>query len=106
MAYIYLVSFDINHNQMEQLHIGAALERTLGYLRTLLPNEPGYITARAMSSIDRSNLHQMMVESVWDQWQDLQAHQKSGLAEQKILTEFKPHVDIEDLRVRIYQEVQ
>ena len=45
MAYIYEVSFDINKNQMSQLQIGQPLERVLGYLRTLLPGEPGYVTS-------------------------------------------------------------
>ncbi len=52
MAYIYEVSFDIRSNQLSQLDIGAPLERVVGYLRTLLPSEPGYVTSRAMYSLD------------------------------------------------------
>jgi hypothetical protein len=42
---------------------------------------------------------------VWDRWEDLQAHQESSLAEDRVLREFAPHVELEDLRVRIYEEV-
>lgn len=105
MAYTYQVSFDIRHEQMEQLHIGAALEKVIGYLRTLLPNEPGFITARAWYSLDTTDKTHLIVQSTWDQWEDLQEHQSSGLAEQKVLAEFEPHIEIDDLTVNIYEEV-
>jgi len=105
MAYTYQVSFEIEHEQMEQLRIGATLEKILGYLRTLLPNQTGYITARAMFSLDMPGKTHLLVQSVWDEWEDLQAHQHSGLAEQKVLSEFKPHVALEDLSVHVYEEV-
>jgi hypothetical protein len=34
MAYVYQVSFDIRPDQMNELQIGASLERVLGYLRS------------------------------------------------------------------------
>jgi hypothetical protein len=105
MAYTYQVSFEIEHEQMDQLRIGATLERVVGYLRTLLPNLQGFITARAMYSIDTPGKTQLIVQSTWDEWEDLQSHQRSGLAEQKVLTEFKPHMALENLSVHIYEEV-
>jgi hypothetical protein len=107
MAYIYSISFDIGPDQMDELQIGASLERTLGYLRTLLPNETGFITARAMCALDpdQDGEIDLILQSVWDRWEDLKAHQESSLAEDKVLREFEPHVELEDLRVRIYEEV-
>jgi hypothetical protein len=105
MAYIYQVSFEIEHNQMEQLRIGAKLEEVLGYLRTLLPNMPGFITARAMFSVDIPEKTFLLVQSIWDQWEDLDIHRKSNLAEQRILNDFEPHVALEDLKVHIFEEV-
>lgn len=105
MAYIYQVSFEIEHNQMEQLRIGANLEEVLGYLRTLLPNMPGFITARAMFSIDIPDRTHLLVQSIWDHWEDLVNHQKSNLAENRILASFTPHVSVEDLAVHIFEEV-
>jgi len=107
MAYIYSISFDIEPDKMDELKIGASLERTLGYLRTLLPSEVGFITARAMYALDRDENGDidLIFQSVWDRWEDLLAHQASSLAEDKVLREFKPHVELEDLRVRIYEEV-
>jgi heme-degrading monooxygenase HmoA len=105
MAYTYQVSFEINHEQMEQLHIGAALEKVIGYLRTLLPNEMGFITVKAMHSLNVPGKTHLVIQSTWDQWEDLQAHQASRLAEQKVLSEFEPHVKLEDLSVHVYEEV-
>lgn len=105
MAFTYQVSFEIGHEQMEQLRIGTTLEKVIGYLRTLLPNEPGFISAHALYSLDTPGKTCLVIESSWDQWEDLQAHQSSGLAEQKVLSEFEPHVAIEDLTVQIYGEV-
>jgi hypothetical protein len=105
MAYINEISFDIRPDQMDELEIGASLERVLGYLRVLLPNETGHISSRAMFSLDLSDRTHLVVESVWETWDDLEAHRKSSLAEDKVLTEFEPHVTLEDLAVRIYEEV-
>jgi hypothetical protein len=107
MAYIYSITFDIGPDKMDELQIGASLERTLGYLRTLLPSETGFITARAMSAVnpDEKGDIDLIFQSVWDRWEDLQAHQESSLAEDKVLREFAPHVELEDLRVRLYEEV-
>jgi hypothetical protein len=107
MAYIYSISFDIGPDKMDELQIGASLERTLGYLRTLLPSEAGFITARAMYALDPDldGEIDLIFQSVWDRWEDLQAHQESSLAEDRVLREFAPHVELEDLRVRIYEEV-
>ena len=105
MAYVYQVSFAIRHEQMEQLRVGATLEKVLGYLKTLLPNEPGFITAHAFYSLNIAGKTQLVVQSLWDQWEDLQMHQQSELAEKKVLSEFKPHVAVENLSVHIYEEV-
>ena len=107
MAYIYSISFDIGPDKMDELQIGASLERTLGYLRTLLPSEIGFVTARAMYALDpaKDGEIDLIFQSVWDRWEDLQAHKKSSLAEDKVLREFEPHVELGDLRVRVYEEV-
>ena len=107
MAYIYSISFDIGPDKMDELKIGSSLERTLGYLRTLLPSEVGFISARAMYALEKDDDGEidLIFESAWDRWDDLEAHKESSLAEEKILREFRPHVKLEDLRVRIYEEV-
>jgi quinol monooxygenase YgiN len=105
MAYIYQVSFDIRPDQMDELRIGGALERVLGYLKTLLPVEDGYITARAMSSLDVSDWTHLVFESIWENWQDLEKHRNSQLSENKILSEFEPHIQLEHLATHIYTEV-
>jgi hypothetical protein len=105
MAYFYQVTFDIQPDQMSQLEIGASLERALGYLRTLLPNEPGYVTSRSMYSLDIPDKTHLVVESMWETWDDLESHRHSSLVEDKVLAEFGPHVSPKDLSVHIYEEV-
>ena len=105
MAYVYQVSFDIHPEQVDELRIGASLERVLAYLRTLLPSEAGSITSRVMSSLDTPDRTHVIVQSVWDSWEDLVRHRQSSLAEDKVLSEFEPHVALEDLVVHAYEEV-
>ena len=105
MAYVYQVSFDIRPDQMSELEIGASLERVLGYLRTLLPGQPGHITSRALYSLDVPDRTHLIFQSVWDTWDELEAHRGSSLAEEEVLTEFEPHVALEDLAVHVYEEV-
>lgn len=105
MAYIYQVSFDIKPSQMDELEIGASLERVLGYLRALLPSEPGYVTSRAIYSLDIPDTTELVFQSIWESWDDLDAHRASSLAEAKVLAEFQPHVSLEDLSVHMYEEV-
>jgi heme-degrading monooxygenase HmoA len=105
MAYIYQITFDIHSDQMNELQIGSSLERTLGYLRTLLPSEPGYITIRVARSVNSKDDIHLLVESEWDTWQDLERHSDSSLAENKVLQEFEPHVELEDLEIHLFEEV-
>jgi hypothetical protein len=105
MAYLYQVSFDIRPAQMRELEIGASLERVLAYLRALLPGEAGYITSRAMSSLEDPDRTHVIVQSVWDRWEDLARHRQSSLAEDKVLREFEPHVALTDLTIGIFEEV-
>jgi hypothetical protein len=105
MAYIYQVGFDIRPDQMSELQIGASLERVLAYLRALLPSEPGHITSRAMHSVDVPDRTHLVFQSVWEGWDDLENHRGSSISEDKVLAEFKPHVKLQDLTVRVYEEV-
>jgi hypothetical protein len=105
LAYAYQISFDIRPDQMSELQIGASLERVLAYLRTLLPGEPGHITSQAFSSLDLPDRTHIIFQSTWEAWEDLEAHRGSSLAENKVLTEFQPHVTLEDLAVHVYEEV-
>jgi hypothetical protein len=105
MAYLHVVNFDINSDQLDALKIGASLERVLGYLRTLLPGEIGYITARAFYSVESDEVTRIVFLSEWEEWEDLQKHEKSSLVEDKIIKEFDPHIKLEHLTSRIYNEV-
>jgi hypothetical protein len=105
MAYVYQVSFEIRPEQMDELQIGASLERVLAYLRALLPSEVGHITSRAMSSVDVPDRTHVIVQSVWNSWEDLARHRQASLAEDKVLSEFEPHVTLEGLTAHAYEEV-
>lgn len=104
MAYVYQVSFDIPPDRQDELEVGSSLERVLGFLRVILPAEPGYTTARAVYSLDMPGRIQIVVESVWDHWEDLHTHRQSTLAEDKILREFA-YLTAEMLEIRTFREV-
>jgi len=105
MTYVYRIEFEIERAQMAELEVGGSLERVLGYLRTLLPSEKGFVEARAMRTVETEPRIHLVFESTWQRWHDLVAHRKSSLAEDKVLTEFEPHVALEDLSSRVYEEV-
>lgn len=105
MAYVYEVSFDISSKQMELLKIGSSLERVLGYLRTTLPGELGYVTSRALYSLDSDEDTHVVFQSEWNSWEDLDRHIKSSLLENKVLKEFAPHIKLEHLTTQAFNEV-
>ena len=105
MSYINHISFYIENEMMSELEIGASLERVLGYMKTLLPSQEGFIAARAMHTLPGENRIHLIFESIWDTWEDFQNHLKSELDEKKILNEFEPHIRLEDLLIRIYTDV-
>lgn len=105
MSYINQISFYIDNDKMSELEIGSSLERVLGYMRTLLPSQEGYIATRAMHTLPGDDRIHLIFESVWDTWEDFQNHLKSNLDEKKILSEFEPHVKLADLTTRIYTDI-
>lgn len=105
MAYVYEISFDIDSQKMNQLKIGASLERVLGYLRTLLPSEQGYVTSRALYSLESEDTTHVIFQSEWQDWEDLNRHVSSSLLEDKILQEFEPHIKMEHLISHTFNEI-
>jgi hypothetical protein len=47
----------------------------------------------------------VLIESEWDYWDELESHRHSNLAEDKILQEFEPHIELDDLEVHVFEEV-
>jgi heme-degrading monooxygenase HmoA len=105
MAYIFQVGFELPADQSSELEIGASLERVLGYLRATLPSEAGFVTSRAMRSVEMTTGVHVVFHTVWETWDDVQAHRQSGLAEDKVLLEFDPHISKEHLVINIYDEI-
>ena len=106
MAYTYILRFHIKPEQMSELEIGSSLERVLSYLRALLPSQDGFITSRALHSLEQEGKVELLFESVWDNWENIQAHQDSALSSDKVLLEFGPHIHREDLKIDLYEEVE
>ena len=107
MAYIYQVGFHIAPEKMNELEIGSSIERVLGFLKAFLPGEDGYQTARAFHSVDQQPDEPVtvVVQSLWEYWDDLVKHRDSELAEEKVLLEFGEHLNKEDLVVHTFEEV-
>ena len=60
--------------------------------------------AALLAKSQQSRTH-LVFESVWEDWDDLESHRGSSISEDKVLAEFKPHVEMQDLTVRVYEEV-
>jgi hypothetical protein len=105
VPYIYEVSFTVLPSQMDELQIGHSVERTLGYLRIMLPNEHGFMTSRALYSVDDPASTRIVFFSEWGSWEALEKHRASTLLETKALSEFEPHLSPSDMTTRIYAEV-
>ena len=104
MPYIHETSFTVSPDEMDELQIGHSLGRTLAYLKALLPNEHGFMTSRALYSIDDPATTRIVLLSEWGSWEALERHNGSALAEAKALVEFE-HMRPSDLTTRIYAEI-
>lgn len=105
MPYVYEVTFTIVPQDMNELVVGHSLERVLGYLRAVLPNEHGFMTSRALYSVDDPESTRIVFLSEWGSWEALEKHRDSALLETKVLSEFDPHVGPDDMTTRMYAEV-
>jgi quinol monooxygenase YgiN len=105
VPYIHETSFTISPDQMDELQVGHSLGRTLAFLKAQLPNEHGFMTSRALYSVDDPATTRIVLLSEWGSWEALQRHHESELAESKALTEFEPHVRPADMTTRIYAEI-
>lgn len=105
MSYMYQVSFNIDPDQLSLLQIGESLEKVLGFLKAFLPSQTGFMSARVFYSVNQKDTVYVVTLSEWDYWEDLQNHVNSHFAEDKILEEFEPHIQPENLIIRIYKEV-
>ena len=105
MPYIYETSFTIHPDQMDQLEIGHSLGRVLGFLKVRLPDEHGFMTSRALYSVDDPETTRLVLTSEWGSWEALERHRASEMAETKVLSEFEPHVSPGDMATRIYAEI-
>lgn len=105
MPYIYQVSFDIPLGRRERL--GGArpeMDRTVGYLNSLLPDFPGFLTSWAMYSLHLPDVMRVFYHSVWAQWGDLEAHRRSAMEESKVFSHWA-NVNPSDITIGIFVEV-
>jgi hypothetical protein len=105
MPYLYEVSFDIRHDQMSQLEIGATLERLVGYLKIRLPVQRGYVLADAWYTVDDPDVTRIVARSEWSDWTDVEEHRASSILEDHLFEEFDPHVNKDNVTIRTYAEV-
>jgi hypothetical protein len=105
MPFVIQVSLSIDKDQASDLTIGAALERVIGYMRARLPNEPGFVTSRAMRSIAEPGAILVVIESVWEEWDDLVSHQASGHTVTAVLSEFGGIMATDAPSIRRFEDV-
>ncbi len=106
MPYVYLTNFDIETKDIDQLEIGRSMQLSIAYLKAFLVNEPGFINARAMYSLEHGEITHIMFESSWEDWASLETHrQKSPFAENKMLQHFELKVYPFNLESHIFEEI-
>ena len=106
MPYIYQVGFILDRSDIATLSMGSSLQRLISYVRALLPNEPGYITSRAMYSIGDTEKSHLIFESVWQTWEDIDHHRgEFKLNVEHLLQDIEFKVELQDLQTHIYEEI-
>ncbi len=106
MPYIYTTTFDIDTDDVDQLQIGRSLQLSIAYLKAFLANEPGFINARAMYSLEHEKRTHVAFESTWEDWGTLQAHrERSPFAEDKMFHRFELKITPKDLVEHVYEEI-
>lgn len=107
MPFIYQTTFDIETKDVGELQIGRSLQLSLSYLKAFLPNEPGFINARAMYSITHDGVTHVSFESTWEDWETLENHRdKSSFAEEKMLSRFEVKIVPLNVATHIYEEIE
>ena len=106
MPYVLQTTFDIETKDVDQLQIGRSLQLSIAYLKAFLPNEPGFINARAMYSLEHGEITHLIFESAWEDWATLLNHrEKSPFAEGKMLHQFELKVYPFNIDTHIFEEV-
>ncbi len=106
MPFIYQTTFDIETKNLDELQIGHSLQLSLAYLKAFLPNEPGFINARAMYSITHNDVTHVAFESTWEDWETLERHrEKSAFAEGKMLSRFEMKVTPQNVANHVFEEI-
>jgi hypothetical protein len=105
MPYVYEVSFDLPPDRMADIEIGHSLERLVGYMKTRLPSQRGFVYTHAVYSVDDPDAIRVVVRSEWSDWSDVKLHKQSELLEDSLFQEFEPHIAKEDITIRTYAEV-
>lgn len=106
MAYTYQISFEIPREKMDLLSIGNTLESGLGLLRTVLPNQSGFMYARALYSMGEGDNILIIFHSVWETWEDLLGHRDSELETKRLLThDVSKSIKLENVNVHYFNEV-
>ena len=104
MPYIYQVSFDVPMAERERIGRGnSELDRAMGYLNSLLPDFPGFLTSWGMYSLHLPQVVRVFYHSMWATWPDLEAHRRSAIEESKVFSHWA-RVDPGDITVGIYVE--
>ncbi len=106
MAYVYQISFDIPYQQFDEMRIGESVQTALAYMKALLPNEPGYISSRAMYSLSHGDYTHIYFQSIWEDWDSLLQHRsESRLNEGDLINEFQIKVKMSNLETHVFEEI-
>lgn len=105
--YVYQTYIDVQPDHLDNIQIGRSLGSALAYMKAVLPDEPGFVTVRAIASlIPTDDRHHIILESVWDGWEALLNHlEKSHFVESKFLPQFELDFLPQEIRSQIFEEI-
>ena len=104
MPYTYHVEFDLAPDQARLLEVGGDLEVIAATLKTRLPDEAGMVSSRTLYSVDRPGAVHVIFESLWEDWDDLEAHREGPLDEHKYVSEWAPPGAAGPMSTHVYRQ--
>jgi hypothetical protein len=105
MVYVYQVSLDIEATALNQLEVEQSLAQLVRYLHARLEDQLGFVNVRAMFSLDRPQDIWLVLQSVWETWDDVLDHRNSSLLGKELVAAFTPHADRDRLSSTLFEQV-
>ena len=104
MPFVYHTEFDIDASKLELFEVGSELELIAATLKSVLPGEVGYVSSHTLYSLDRPAAVRVIMESMWETWEDLVKHREGDYDEAKYVAEWAGDVARDEIVGHTYRQ--